>query len=188
MSLLHLFVCSDGAQRTPRQYWALCNKIYQLHLYISDIGDKMSFALSIALSLTLFSNFVIFFYYNEKVGRPMMKNMMGKHILEKKIICSGIWCELVPDIWWKWQVSYHCYCGAIQVTFSGQHLHWIYLVRGQIFYIYLVKTMAFCRDRPLQLWNFLDFFRNFLERKEDVHHRIYIVNQTDLLPFNRHCC
>ena len=53
----------------------------------------------------------------------------------------------------------------------------------------VVHTMPCnCRDRPLQLWNFLEFFRNFLERKGETRHRIYIVNQTDTLPFNRHCC
>ena len=39
-----------------------------------------------ALALTLFSNVVIFFFYDEQVWKVMMKDMMGKHILEKKII------------------------------------------------------------------------------------------------------
>ena len=44
------------------------------------------------------------------------------------------------------------------------------------------------RHRPLQLQEFFEFFRSFLERKEIVHRiRIYIVNQTDSLPFNRYC-
>ena len=44
------------------------------------------------------------------------------------------------------------------------------------------------RKRPLQLQNFFEFFQSFLETNEDeVHHRIYIVKQTDSLPFNRHC-
>ena len=54
----------------------------------SDIGDNMSFVLSMAmaLSLTLFSNIVIFFYYNEKVEKKekkekAMMNRKGKLFL-----------------------------------------------------------------------------------------------------------
>ena len=54
----------------------------------SDIGDNMSFVLSMAmaLSLTLFSNIVIFFFYNEKVKKKekkekAMMNRKGKLFL-----------------------------------------------------------------------------------------------------------
>jgi len=103
-----------------------------------DIGVNMSFVLSMAmaLSLTLFSNIVIFFYYNEKV---------------------------------------------FDLSFSP-------IMFGQEDNFPIVAIVAPYRDRPLQLWTFLEFFRNFLETKDGVRHRIYIVNQTDSLPFNRECC
>merc|ERR1719458_1357265 len=41
------------------------------------------------------------------------------------------------------------------------------------------------RNRALQLYQFLDFMPSFLERKNDLQFRIYIVNQTDDHPFNR---
>ena len=77
------FVCflRDGVKdsRTISGLFA----VYQLHLDISDIGENMSFALSMALSLTLFANFVIFFYYNEKV-RKMVKNIGDKKCFIQK--------------------------------------------------------------------------------------------------------
>ena len=95
--------------------------LHQLQLDIfSDIGDIMSFSLSlaIALSLTLFSNLVIFFYYNEKVQR--MKKFKG---IDKEkdffCYCSGFWFEIFSDhVWQRWQFSYCCYSGSIQVPFQ----------------------------------------------------------------------
>ena len=65
---------------------------------------------------------------------------------------------------------------------------WMNLVKSQNFTISAFMKPYNYRDRPLQLWTFLEFFRNFLETKDGVRHRVYIVNQTDSLPFNRHCC
>merc|ERR550534_3406189 len=45
-----------------------------------------------------------------------------------------------------------------------------------------VAIVAPYRNRPHQLWNFLDFFSNFLKSKQGTQFWIYIVNQTDSLP------
>ena len=85
----------------------------------------MTFVLSLAIPMFLFSNIVIFFFYNEKV--QMRQNSMKRN--DFYIYCSDFRFEL-----FSYNVGGQCcYCGSIQVDLYYDDA--INLVKIQLFHI-----------------------------------------------------
>ena len=111
---------------------------------VSEICESMTFTLSVAFSVTLL-NLVIFLYYSEEVKNFNKRNAKQKNFLQVfNLSLSPIFDQnnsTIPSV-------------AIVAPYRSLCLMaWF----GTIFFDF--------RDRPLQLWNFLNFFHSFLMSK-----------------------
>ena len=110
---------------------------------VSEICESMTFTLSLAFSVTLL-NLVIFLYYSEEVKNFNKRNAKQKNFLQVfNLSLSPIFDQnnsTIPSV-------------AIVAPYRSLFLR-------------LGSTISFdFRDRPLQLWNFLNFFHSFLMSK-----------------------